>query len=194
MADVHIGELPPGTKRCKICKEPINSEARKCIHCQSDQGWRSRLSVSTAMMSLLVALVSVLTVAIPVIKTLVTPENSELVFAPQGATAETISVLVSNKGIRAGSVRSGAVVLDDGALLILHIYGMAKNEPKIIEPGKTELIKLYSVAHLEEIPTPNQCTLRLVHMDFRGTRGEAQATLDCVDTKPFLSAHGPNAP
>ena len=94
MAEAHVGPLPDGTKPCKICQEPINRGARKCIHCQSSQGWLSGLAVSATMMSLLVALVSVLAAAVPAFKSLLTPVNSDLVFVPQGMTRETVSVLV----------------------------------------------------------------------------------------------------
>jgi hypothetical protein len=157
----------------------------------SDQSWRARLSVSATMMSLLVALVTVLTAAVPAFKSLVTPENSALLFAGQGGTATTVSILVSNKGIRAGSVRSGSLVLDNGALLTLHIFGLDKNEPRIVEPGKSELIKFYSEAHLEAAYAPKDCLLRLISMDFLGARREDHVTLDCREVQSFLSAHGP---
>ena len=132
MAEAHVGPLPDGTKPCKICQEPINRGARKCIHCQSSQGWLSGLAVSATMMSLLVALVSVLAAAVPAFKSLLTPVNSDLVFVPQGMTRETVSVLVYNRGIRPGTFRSGSVAFD-GALLTLHISDLPKNEPKIVE-------------------------------------------------------------
>lgn len=75
MAETHIGELPPGTKRCKVCAEPINISAKKCIHCQSDQEWTSRLGFSATVLSLLVALITVLTAAIPVIRDAITPRD-----------------------------------------------------------------------------------------------------------------------
>jgi hypothetical protein len=191
MAGAHVGELPPGTKPCKICREPINSEARKCIHCQSSQSFLSGLAVSATMMSLLVALVSVLSAAVPAMRSLLTPVNSDLVFVPQGVTAQTVSVLVSNRGIRPGSLRSGAVELDNGALLQLHICDLPKNEPRIIDAGKTELVRMYSSAQLESPADAKECLLGIINTDFRGVDRRDTVKLHCGNVLPFLSAHGP---
>jgi predicted nucleic acid-binding Zn ribbon protein len=105
MADVHVGPLPEGTKHCRVCAEPINQQAQKCIHCQGDQGgWRRRLGLSTTVLSMLVALISVLTALIPVLKDAFTPLNSNLYWSLQGLDDKSLSVLVANQGVRAGSV------------------------------------------------------------------------------------------
>jgi len=55
-------------KPCKTCGEEIKITALKCIHCDSFQDWRSSLSFGSTVLSLLVALVSVLTFAAPIWK------------------------------------------------------------------------------------------------------------------------------
>ena len=105
MGESFVGELQQGLKRCEVCQEPINERALKCIHCSSEQGFmRRRLGLSSTVLSLLVALVTVLTAAIPVIKNAFTPEDLRVTAAFQAADAHSVSVMVSNNGIRAGSV------------------------------------------------------------------------------------------
>src|SRR5437660_570837 len=86
MAEAHVGPLPEGLKHCKACQEPINRNARKCIHCQGEQGEiRRRLAFSSTVLALLVALISVLTAAAPVLKEALTPKNSDIELSFQGA-------------------------------------------------------------------------------------------------------------
>ncbi len=62
---------------CLVCREVIKPNARKCIHCNSFQNWRRFVSVSTTVLSLLVALVSVLSVGIPAVLTAM-PKDTDI--------------------------------------------------------------------------------------------------------------------
>jgi hypothetical protein len=84
------------SKPCVVCQEPIKLHASKCIHCGSYQDWRSNISfsLSTSVLSLLVALITVLTAAVPVLKEALTPKNSHLTFSFQGASTDPIRLVV----------------------------------------------------------------------------------------------------
>ncbi|MEP7031643.1 MAG: hypothetical protein ABI830_11975 [Pseudolabrys sp.] len=130
------------------------------------------------------------------IENLVYPKgvNSKFVFVPQGATIKTISVLVSNTGVKPGSVRSGALLLGS-TQMVLHIDGGQPNEPRVVEPGKTELFKF--VAHtynIEHVDMPDTCRLSIFSVDYHNVRSETEMPLDCADTRPFVSAHEGDAP
>jgi hypothetical protein len=90
----------------QVCAEPIKKAARKCIHCDSYQDWHANIGMSSTVLSLLVALVSVLTAAIPVVKDAFTPKNALLTATFQGANSDRLSVLFTNQGTRPGSVSS----------------------------------------------------------------------------------------
>lgn len=51
--------------RCVACRLEIENGATKCVHCGSYQSWRGSIALSSTILSLLVALVSVTTVLIP---------------------------------------------------------------------------------------------------------------------------------
>ena len=72
-------------KACKVCAEEIKKAARICIKCNSYQDWRANLSVSNTVLALLVALISVLTAAVPALKQTFTPKNSSISVTFQGA-------------------------------------------------------------------------------------------------------------
>jgi hypothetical protein len=60
-------------KKCRECGEQIPESARKCSKCDAYQDWRHIFGFGTTTLSLLVALFSVLTVAVPVLERAFTP-------------------------------------------------------------------------------------------------------------------------
>lgn len=64
--------------RCIECREIINEQARVCLKCNSRQDWRRHLSFSSTILSLLIALASVLSTAIPAIVSALTPHSSHI--------------------------------------------------------------------------------------------------------------------
>lgn len=53
------------SKECKVCGEEIKDCAFKCVHCSSFQNWRRYLTFSSTVLSLFVALASVIAVGTP---------------------------------------------------------------------------------------------------------------------------------
>src|SRR5258708_1180168 len=125
MAEAHVGPLPDGMKHCRICAEPINKAAQKCIHCQSEQSrLRQRLGLSSSVLALLVALGPVLGATLPIMVDIFTPKNSALVFSYQGANEKYVGVLASNRGVRPGSVRAAKIDVPRILLMGLEIAGL----------------------------------------------------------------------
>ncbi len=91
-------------KPCRICGEDINISARKCIHCNSFQDWHVYLGMSTSVLSLLVALVSVVALSVPVIKDAIQPKNSQVTLKFQYYNRDAINLIVSNPGNRPGGI------------------------------------------------------------------------------------------
>jgi hypothetical protein len=113
MAEVDVGELPEGTKRCIACGEPIRMIAKRCIHCTSDQDpVRQRLGFSTNLMS--VALISVLGVVVPILIESATRDDSHLIVSLQHATEVELFVIVSNQGREPGTVSVGTLQVKGG--------------------------------------------------------------------------------
>jgi hypothetical protein len=129
------------TKHCRICGEDIKEAARFCIHCKNWQGWRAELGISNTALSLVVAIIAVLTAAIPVIKDALTPQNSRFAFAVQRVTKDGFSALVSNQGIRPGTLLHEATILikAKGSEQVGTYNAIPKSaiEEIVIEPGKS---------------------------------------------------------
>jgi hypothetical protein len=65
-------------KPCALCGMEIPLGALKCSHCDSFQDWRKHLPFSSTVLSLLVALLSVLTVAAPALEKLFAPSDERI--------------------------------------------------------------------------------------------------------------------
>jgi hypothetical protein len=163
MGEAHVGPLPEGMKHCRVCAEPINKAAQKCIHCQTEQSvWRRRLGFSSTVLALLIALISVLSSAVPAFKEILTPKDSHLSFTYLGATDDYIGILISNSGNRPGSVRFATLQMlepngspikgrgPDGSLtdlaVSLKIAGLASNATEIIGPGANTQANFYKAS------------------------------------------------
>lgn len=64
--------------QCSFCLQKIEDGARKCPHCGSFQNWRSKLSIGSTALSLLVALISVSAMAVPILVSVLRGETSDL--------------------------------------------------------------------------------------------------------------------
>jgi hypothetical protein len=198
--EIHIGELPEGTKRCLVCAEPINVASRKCVHCGADQNpLRQRLGFSTNFLSMSVALVSVLGVVVPVLIQSTTPDNSHLVFSLQHATESELFVIVSNQGREPGTVALALLQVKGGNSV--HLRSSERAPVLIVEPKKTELlhfhkfildgqrVKFDAVFQAEPDQT---CVLALEVTSFRGEHLKPKVEHPCKEFFPFI--RDPNKP
>jgi hypothetical protein len=200
MSEVANAPIAGDTKPCKVCGETIKKTARVCIHCNNYQDWRAELNISGTILSLLVALFGVLTVALPAIKTFITPVDSNLTISYQGATDQLITLLVTNTGIRPGTVRYPSFVdvsLEGDVVEIpLKMKGV-EGSAIVVEPGKSILLELVgdpaslSSDEMQSLKTKklkDQCQLLLSKTDFTGgnnTAGRAMP-IQCIWIGDFL--------
>jgi hypothetical protein len=195
------GENLTPMKSCKVCGEDIRAAAQKCTHCDSFQDWRRNLTFGSTVLSLLVALVAVLTAAVPVIKSAITPTNSDLLFSYQGNTRALIGVLATNRGARPGSVQSfnmfTMLLIGDPnerqRWLPLILDSKDPIAAKVIEPGKSELLQFkYDAADERNEPfpvgdkLPTTCTLKLFSTDFNGRQDAPLIWQLCLTLEDFI--------
>ena len=99
------GELKPNkTSTCYLCQEPIYPTAKMCNACHSYQDWRRFFSFSSVILSLLIALISVVSAVGPGIVGMLFPPRSHLVFVRCNYTKDGIAVFVENEGSRPGGI------------------------------------------------------------------------------------------
>jgi hypothetical protein len=139
---------------------------------------------------MLVALIAVLTAAIPVVKDALTPKNSALSFAYQGSRATAIAILASNQGVRPGSVIFAK--MNVGNLLKDISLTVSDSPAVIIEPGRSVLLEFH-VAGVqkkivdEEDAINSQCVVNVVSIDFAGTANGNDVVVSCTRLVPFVA-------
>lgn len=102
-AEAALGE-GQGEKTCRECSSKIPDSARKCTHCNAFQDWRRFLSVGNSSLSLVVALIAVLSIAVPVIGDSIVPKYERVSarvvtqMTDDRLGGKVLVVLVSNAG------------------------------------------------------------------------------------------------
>jgi predicted nucleic acid-binding Zn ribbon protein len=135
------------TSHCFLCRKEIPRGAKICTECNSYQDWRKHFGFSSTVLSLLVALVSVLTVAVPVIRNALTPDRSEVHCALLTWNATGATLLVSNRGVRPAVVKSLRLKLVTSTQPKTEtIFAGDFPEPPILEPGKFRTVKFYRIS------------------------------------------------
>lgn len=164
------------------CLEPIASGARKCIHCGSYQNWRRFLNVGTGMLSLMVALVSVLTVAVPVFKSALTVQQPEMHYSFLRYRSRTMEVICSNLGQRPGILKRVTLnVLEEGRESELFPVDLTwEVSDPIVRPQESKIVGLYHELYGER--------QELVGCDSASSRCEYQLRFEVLgpDDTPYV--------
>ncbi len=163
----------PEAKLCSTCAEPIQKTALKCRHCGSYQDWRRRLGVSSTILALLVALVSVIGSTAPVVVGLFKAKTAAFRFSPPQFGQGAVTVTASNVGSLPARLSYAAITIPQkrGAqpyIFILEADGTAADQT--VAPGDLKILtfkfdpKTYDPPRLSANDTP--CTLQI----FESTR------------------------
>lgn len=90
---------------CRQCLLPMPRGAKLCSRCGSYQDWRGSLSVSNSVLALLVALVSVSSLALPAISGALRSHRSQVAVSNPVFEGEQVLLVATNVGERPGIVR-----------------------------------------------------------------------------------------
>jgi hypothetical protein len=158
----------------------------KCIHCDSYQDWRGNISLGGTVLSLLVAVFSVLTVAVPVLVAALSLKNSDLIFTLQYADADKIEMLASNVGSRPGTMSSFARVIDQDKSVLLQYQldvdasGFYWTLPAAYYEEASMDLTLHSTER-------SRCEIVTNQITFKGAPKIVTVPADlCSEFKPFL--------
>jgi predicted nucleic acid-binding Zn ribbon protein len=186
-------EATPPKVPCPVCAEPISPAAKKCIHCESFLDARRHLHFSSTVLALLVALVSVVTTALPVVQKALTPDDSDLnlVFLPGGLT-----VMATNSGTKAGIIEAGLLLIGLAGSkmppysMILAVAGSDAGAT-FVPPGQSKRIRFESLDYSpqqvpDEIQSFNQlalarCTLVIDVIEHRGKKKTFRFEKSCLN-------------
>lgn len=134
--------------RCRECREPLHPNARRCASCGAFQNWRRFLALSSTVLSLLVALISVSALAIPILKEAFEPQHSRVAVEAPFFSGDFGYLYVANEGARPALVES--------IVLTVHRFDVmfaprklstgdgadASADPRILRAETTEIYRL----------------------------------------------------
>lgn len=134
-------------KNCIVCGSVIYTAASKCIHCKSYQDWRRHLNFSQSTLALIIALLSIMTVAGPVLKNLFAADESNVKASYLICKPGRFEVVLTNSGNRTAVVRGGnfQLLLNGKTHLQEHVTALPidglKKSP-FVAPGQSRLFKM----------------------------------------------------
>src|SRR4051794_36381374 len=106
-----MAELPSDneTQPCVSCLSPIRPGAKKCVECNSFQGWRRHVTGSETFLALLVALVSVVSMSLPIVRDTFATRKSKVTVTFGGTQDNYLFLVASNSGSASGTVAAAAI-------------------------------------------------------------------------------------
>jgi hypothetical protein len=158
-------------RRCPDCLEIVPRRVRICPNCKAYQDWRRYVGIGQTNLALLVALISVMTAAIPVFKEYLSPQNSALTFVFQRSAQDRIGFFVSNSGIRPGSVNGATfVALTPRSSAKTLIAVATLSGPRFVEPGRIIFVEFVfsKVQHDIVVRPDTECAFLIDSTDFKG--------------------------
>ncbi|MBI3677215.1 MAG: hypothetical protein HY243_11445 [Proteobacteria bacterium] len=132
------------TKNCIECASAIPIDARRCVHCSSQQDWTRYLTWSSTTLGLLVALVSVLTFAIPIWREVFhTPKPKPSVAVMDIGYCEAPRFTIANGGDGPLTIDSALFVRKDDGDTKSYSLQMAfpKSGSPIVKPNEIALVR-----------------------------------------------------
>jgi hypothetical protein len=162
------------SKICAECGKPIPAAARKCTECDTFQDWRRFLFFSSSVLSLLVALCSVLGLSIPAIIASVKDQDAKMHAAiiahrggflnfegwPKPKKSLIVDLFVTNTGNRPGMIKAIGIRFEGESVPDYNSVIFEKeNEGKkvsvawttaIVEPGKSRVLEVSHPTDLQD--------------------------------------------
>lgn len=192
MARTTVEQVHPfegGTKECSTCAHTIPLAARKCTVCDSFQDWRAQLSFNTTILSLLIALVSTMSAALPVFQSYAAGNDSDIYVQFLSSRPSGINLAAVNRGTKPGFVAEGT--LSDNGRDVALLWEANGNAATLIPPGQVVGIRFRVIEFVgrqvdreRHVPTHDPCHGRVSITNFRSNNEEATFGLPCPSTKP----------
>lgn len=185
--DGHVASSDASTDaeiRCRLCHSLMPAVARVCKSCGARQDWQRHIALSSTVLALWIALISVISTGLPPIKRALFPYSAikisllGLGFSEFSDATElpSLYLVASNSGERAGVI-GGVVRMDaPGGLVFLH------TETLMVQPGTTQLIRLthepgMMLSYPDITSKPEHCFLEVTELSFEGKSSQHHVEL-----------------
>ncbi len=159
------------SKSCKYCGSEIGLNAIYCIHCNHYQNWRKYVNFGNSFLALTIALITVLSAFLPLVKKSFEEKKTILTVSFLEAVDNGFLLLVTNEGNQRGILANSRIKLNTGENREQFQFAILRNQSgtRIIEPKN-------AIELLIEAPQSNKLelaefkyVLRLMHDDGKGS-------------------------
>lgn len=175
---------------CRDCKAPIPHKARKCTKCNSYQGCRWYLNISTTTLALMVALLSLVPPAISAIGKIL-PKKDNIHVHVIEAKNRKVTLVVINSGSRAAVIAPTTALTPTGPTKTFPtklLYDSKHSNtdlvlaPKEIQIFTATLPSNYTISNIpsdEDAKNKRLCSLILAVTPMEGYRSPAYTRFGC---------------
>ena len=191
--DMRVGDFPEDvqTKACATCGALMPVLALKCTKCESYQNWYRGVTLSTTVLALLTALVSVIGAIVPNFWNWATSGNSRVAVSfahddDQGGFFLT----ATNDGDRSGSIADVIVELSVKGRPLKFDGTLDQQSNPTVEPGKSQKIRYTLDVGTHLVPyavtdVQGACVIRVNIHEFSGAKKSEALSRDCKDLRPL---------
>lgn len=137
------GMLIDVATRCRTCQHELPPRAKRCLKCDSFQDWRRFFSMGSVVLSLLIALFSVLGTILPVVVSIFTPARSDVLFSLHSVTTNRVVVVSTNQGSRPAIIQNAVFRVFDShgsEQSVLNLKLPEETEELVVLPGSLRII------------------------------------------------------
>jgi hypothetical protein len=180
--------VQPDAKPCRACCSPMPVAANKCTKCGGVQNWQRFLGASGTILSLVVALISILSFAVPIWITTFTPK----VARPEAALVDVddqgiATVVVSNHGT--ASVAIEDMLLGTGDAVLSFDFSGVSSGDRIVKAGEIRLYSMKLAVSNNEVRVGSLVTMftsaKLCHLDLGVVTPDGKREQSRVDTSSW---------
>ena len=149
--------------RCRVCHEEIEVDARKCIHCNSFQNWRRFLNLGNTTLALIVALISVVSLAVPPLMKAIELDKEQIEIYVVSDKIGNLEVVAYNNGTAIGVIKKHV------QFSVTFLNGNTQEEELFVNTGvgKTSDARIlkpqdaysYYISGIKKLEGANQCKL-----------------------------------
>jgi hypothetical protein len=136
-----VTEAPPqpaAERLCEHCRLAIPDGARVCTHCNLHQGLRGKLGLSSTVLALLVALISVLAQAAPVMVDLFSRKTSLVTLSRPYLDGATMRFVATNRGKEPGLIETAQL---NSETISSHIVVRFRDpQQALVQPGTQQVV------------------------------------------------------
>jgi len=125
---------------CPVCAQPMPAKGRKCTNCDEWRGWRRFVPASATGLSLVLALISIVSIVGPPFIRWMWPHSETHIYIVSGDESE-LEAAISNIGRRPAVMRSYSVSFDQAAFPKTTAMGLIKGK-MVFMPDEHDTVHL----------------------------------------------------